>query len=146
MKIGKFEFTKKTVTTVEVLTILIALSALSIYYAPRFINKQETMAAAKIKADNAVFISKSLEEFAQDKDAKPSEIAQRVSDELNIVTVNPYNKKLSAYTFEKECKACNSIEYDDAQEVIILTSYDKKGELIARTVIKPPSFVTYNKD
>ena len=29
--------------------------------------------------------------------------------------------------------------------MIILTTYDKKGDLIARTVIKPPSFVTYNK-
>lgn len=145
MKIGKFEFTKKSITTVEIMTILIALGALSIYYAPRLINKQEVMAAAKIKADNAVFVSKSLEEFAQDKNIKPSEVAHKVSDELNIVTINPYNKKLSAYTFEKECKGCNSIEYDDIQEVIILTTYDKKGELIARTVIKPPSFVTYNK-
>ena len=103
------------------------------------------MAAAKIKNDNQIFISKSLEEFASDKKAKPSEIAKKVSDELNVVTVNPYNKKSQAYTFEKGCKGCNIVEFDDAMEMIILTTYDKKGELIARTVIKPPSFVTYNK-
>ena len=28
--------------------------------------------------------------------------------------------------------------------MIILTTFNKKGELIARTVIKPPSFVVYS--
>jgi len=137
---------KNKITLIEICTVVIVLLAVGIYYSPRFINKQEVMMAAKIKADNDMFTSKALEEFAINKNAKPSEIAQKVSDELNITGKNPYNKKLKAYTFDLNCKGCNSVEYDDNLSMIILTTYDKKGELIARTVIKPPSFVTYFKD
>ena len=145
MKIGKFELNKKTIVMAEITLVLLAVAALGIYYVPQLINKQEVMAAAKIKADNQVFVSKSLEEFEADKNIKSSEVAKKVSEELNVVTVNPYNKKAEAYTFDKTCKGCNSVEFDDALKMIILTTYDKKGELIARTVIKPPSFVTYSK-
>ena len=145
MKIGKFEINKKTIVLAEIFIGVFALVALGIYYIPQLINKEEVMAAAKIQNDNQVFITKSLEEFSANKKLKPSEIAKKVSDELNVVTVNPHNKKSQAYTFETGCKGCNSVEFDDAMEMIILTTYDKKGELIARTVIKPPSFVTYNK-
>ena len=103
------------------------------------------MKAAKIKADNAVFASKVLEEFAQDKNAKPSVVTQKIADELNLIAKNPYDRKAKAYTFDINCKGCNSIEYDDNLSMVILTTYNKRGELIARTVIKPPSFVTYNK-
>jgi len=139
------QFSKKTIITISVIAVFVVLCGLTTYFIPQIMNKQEMMAAAKIKADNQIFISKSLEEFASNKKIKPSEVAKKVSNELNVVTVNPYNKKISAYTFEKECKGCNSVEFDDALEMIILTTYDKNGELIARTVIKPPSFVTYNK-
>lgn len=145
MKIGKFEINKKTIIISEIALLTFACVFSGAYFVPKFINKQEVSAAAKIKADNEVFISKSLEEFASNKNLKSSEIAKKVSEELNIATVNPYNKKEEAYTFEKTCKGCNSVEFDDALEMIILTTYNKKGELIARTVIKPPSFVTYNK-
>ena len=145
MKIGKLEIGKKTIVITEITFVTVALIAVGAYFIPQMINKQEVMAAAKIKADNKIFVTRSLEEFEANKKIKSSEVAKKVSEELNIVTVNPYNKKADAYTFEKTCKACNSVEFDDALEMIILTTYDKKGELTARTVIKPPSFVTYNK-
>ena len=146
MKLGKIDFSKiKKLTAIEITTVAIAFIALSIYYYPHFFNKKEVMAAAKIKADNAIFTSKALEEFSSNKDIKSSDVAQKVSEELNQTTVNPFNKKEKAFTFEQDCKGCNNIEYNDDLKMIILTTYDKKGELIARTVIKPPSFVTYNK-
>ena len=147
MKLGKIDFCKiKKITAIEITTVVLAFVALGVYYSPNFMHKQETMKAAKIKADNAIFTSKALEEFAKNKSAKSSEIAQKILDELNLTTINPYNKKAPAYTFEINCKACNSVEYDDNLSMIILTTYNKKGELIARTVIKPPSFVTYTKE
>lgn len=108
--------------------------------------KQEIAAAAKIKTDNEIFVSKALEEFSKKDAKKPSEIAQIVAQELNETAKNPYNKKEKAYTFEMNCKGCNSIDFDDSLAMIILTTYDKKGELVARTIIKPPSFVTYYRD
>ena len=136
---------KKKFLTVGVSLVLIMLIVFGFYFVPKMIAKRDVMAAAKIKADNQVFVSKSLEEFEADKNAKPSDVAKKVSDELNVATINPYDKKSEAYTFETTCKGCNSVEFDDTLQMIILTTYDKKGELIARTVIKPPSFVTYNK-
>lgn len=147
MKLGKIDFGKiKKITVVEITTVAIVFIALSIYYYPHLFNNADVMAAAKIKADNAVFTSKALEEFSSNKDIKSSDVAQKVLDELNVTTVNPYNKKEKAFTFEPQCKGCNNVEYNDELKMIILTTYNKKGELIARTVIKPPSFVTYNKD
>ncbi len=135
----------KKLAAIELSVVMIVLVCVGIYYSPRLWHKQEVMMAAKIKVDNAVFASKILEEFAQNKNIKSSEVAQKITDELNKVEVNPYNKKELAYTFEKNCKGCNSVEFDDELSMVILTSYNKKGELLARTVIKPPSFVTYNK-
>ena len=147
MKLGKIDFSKvKKLTVIEITTIVLAFIALSIYYYPHLFNDKEVMAAAKIKADNAVFTSKALEEFSSNKDIKSSDVAQKVLDELNVTTENPYNKKEKAFTFDTGCKGCNNVEYNDELKMIILTTYNKKGELIARTVIKPPSFVTYNKE
>lgn len=146
-KLGNINFCKiKKITAIEVTTLVLAFIAIGVYYSPNFMHKQEVMKAAKIKADNAIFTSKALEEFAKDKNIKSSDVAQRITDELNLTSVNPYNKKAQAYTFDLNCKGCNSVEYDDALSMIILTTYNKKGELIARTVIKPPSFVTYTKE
>lgn len=135
----------KKIIAIELSVIFVALIAVGIYYSPGFFHNKNVMMAGKIKANSAVFTSKALEEFAQKKGIKSSDVAQKVADELNQTETNPYNKNKAAYTFEKNCKGCNSIEYDDNLSMIILTSYNKKGELLARTVIKPPSFVTYNK-
>ena len=147
MKLGKINLCKiKKITAIELTTIMLAFVAIGIYYSPNFMHKQEVMKAAKIKADNAIFTSKALEEFAKNKTIKSSQVAQKIADELNQTSINPYYKKNPAYTFELNCKGCNSVEYDDNLSMIILTTYNKKGELIARTVIKPPSFVTYAKE
>ena len=145
-KFKNMDFCKvKKITAVEIIVIMIVLVAVGIYYSPHFMNKQEVMMAAKIKADNAMFTSKTLEEFAVNKNAKPSDVAQKVANELNATGKNPYDKKAQAFTFDTNCKGCNSVEYDDKLTMIILTTYNKRGDLMARTVIKPPSFVTYAK-
>ena len=108
--INKFKNNNKNLVLIEVTTILIAILALCVYFSPKFIHKQEIMAAAKIKADNAMFTSKALEEFASNSKAKPSEIAQKVAQELNLIAKNPYNKKAPAYSFDTQCNGCNRIE------------------------------------
>ena len=135
----------KKITAIEIFTLAIVLVAFGIYFSPKFNLDKEVMYAAKIKADNSIFTAKVLEEFAQNKEALASSVAQKVCDELNLIAKNPYNKKKPAYTYETTCKECNSVTYDDVEQMIVVTTYNKKGELIARTVIKPPSFVDYFK-
>lgn len=147
MKFGKIDIKKnKKASLIEITVVSIVLIAFGIYYSPNFMHQQIVMKAAKIKADNSVFTSRALEEFAQNTSAKPTDVAKKVSEELNLTAKNPYDKKAPAYTFEANCKGCNSIECDDELSMIILTTYDKTGDLVARTVIKPPSFVVYAKD
>ena len=136
----------KKIKIIEIIVVLLVIGALAIYFAPNLINKQQDMLKARIKAGNAVFASKVLEKFSTDKNIKPSKAAQSVVDELNEIEENPYDKSLPAYTFDKDCKNCNCVEYDDNLSMVIVTTYDSKGELYARTVIKPPSFVTFYKD
>ncbi len=109
-------------------------------------SKQESKKAAKIKADNSAFVAKVLEEFENNPSIKASDAAQKVCDELNKISVNQYNKKEQAYTFSTNCKGCSSVEYDNKMTMVTLTTYNKKGELVSRVVIKPPSFVIYEKD
>ena len=135
----------KKIFFAQVITLLIILIALVIYFAPKFNLNNEKQKAAKIKADNAIYTARVIEEFSKNKNAKSSDVAQKVAQELNKITKNPYDKKLVSYVFEQNCLGCNSISADDKNQMIVLTTYNKKGELIARTVIKPPSFVVYSK-
>ncbi len=125
---------------------ILASIGLGFYFFPDIKKKKEAKKIEKINEVTSVFVNKILEEFNQNPSIKPSNAAQKVVDELNPVTHNPYNKNQATYTFETECKSCNSIQYDDSLNMIIITTYDKKGGLDARTVIKPPSFVTYTKE
>lgn len=127
------------------ITIIIVLVALIIYFAPKFMLDKEMQKVAKVKANNAIFTARVIEEYSKNTKIKASELAQKIVEEMNKITINPYNKKNKAYTYENECKSCNSVNFDDTTQTITLTSYNKKGELIARSVIKPPSFVTYSK-
>ena len=66
------------------------LIALAIYLAPNFMNSKETRKIAQIKAMNAIFTAKTLEEFAKDTNAKPSDIAKKVADELMSLGVTAF--------------------------------------------------------
>lgn len=125
--------------------IILALIAFGVCFMPNQKEKSELKKATKIKTNSEIFTSKTLEEFEKNPNIKPSFVAKKLVDEMNAQSKNPYDKKSDAFTLEKECKGCTSVDFDDDLTMIILTTYDKKGELIARTVIKPPSFVVYDK-
>ena len=146
MKLGKIDFCKiKKITIIEIFVLIIAFIAIGIYYSPHIILKQDIKKAAKAKSDNAIFNARVLEEFAKNKNAKASVVAKEVTEKLNQVSKNPYNKNMPAYVLNEECKGCSNVSYDDNTQMIILTTLDNKNELILRTVIKPPSYVVYSK-
>ena len=147
MKFKNIDLTKiKKITAIEIITFVILFIGVGIYTSPYFLKDQKMLKAAKIKADNSIFTAKILEEFAQNKHLLASSVAKKVCEELNTAMINPYDKKNPAFTFELNCNGCNSVEYDDSNQMVTITTYDKRGDMIARTVIKPPSFVTYEKE
>lgn len=133
----------KRIVKIEITAIVLALVALGVYFYPGYVEKQKAKEAAQIKTDTTAFVQKALDEFRNNKGAKATDIAQKIVDELNNAIKTSRNNKENTYTFEASCKSCHSVETDDALEMIILTTYNNKGKLVARTVIKPPSFVTY---
>lgn len=134
------------ITTIILATILIfAIIAVGIYFLPYYKNKREAQLISKIKKSNSIFTTKILEEFNKDKNIKASNAARKVAAELNAVSKNLFNKDEQAYVFDNTCTLCNSVDYNDDLSMVVLTVYDKNGELLSRTVIKPPSFVTYVK-
>jgi len=139
---GKIMNKKIIFSLVALFVVLIALASV---FVPKILEKKNVEALEKTKATNEAFTNKILEQFSLNPNIKASTASQNVCDELNERTQNPYDKNKPACTFERECKACMSVEFDDNLSMVIVTTYDPKGELAARTVIKPPSFVTYNK-
>ena len=134
------------ITVIEIIVAFIVLVSFGIYFAPKFLNKKENTIMSKVKANDAVFTSKMLEEFAIKPMPKPSLACQRVVDLLNKTEKNPYNKTQSAFSFDLNCNECMAVEYDDNFSIVILTTYDKEHSLVSRTVINPPSYVTYYKE
>lgn len=142
----KLDFSKiKKITIIKIAIILIVAIGFGIYFSPFLTKKREDALAQQIKSNNKIFTQKILDEFAQNKNIKASSVAEKIIDELNPISKNPYNKKMKAYTFDTDCKACSKIEYSDELTIVVISTYDRKGELSARTVIKPPSFVSYYK-
>ena len=136
----------KKILIITALLILTALAGCAIYYIPilKNINKEKTLNL--IKENNSVFISKIIEESSKNKDSQPSDIAKKIADELNSTQENPYDNSKVFYVLNNECSACTKVESDNELKMVIITTFDKNGLLVARTVIKPPSFVTYYKN
>lgn len=135
----------KKITTSLIAVVLIVLVVSVFYFVPYYKAKKQEILAKKIKESAQIYTTKIIEEFSNTPNAKASDISRKVAQELNAVSKNPYEDKKSAFTFEKDCRNCQNIEYDDLNSMIILSCIDKNGEMDARIVIKPPSFVSYYK-
>ena len=136
----------KKITIIEIIVVIIVLCALTMYLIPNIIADREAKTLAIVKSNNAIYTSKVIEEFSHDKSAKPSDIAKKVADELNKTQKNPYDNDKDFFSLDNELASCSNIEADDNLKMIIVTTLDRQGELISRTVINPPSFVTYYKE
>ena len=136
----------KKLTIVEIIVLIFALSVFSIYIIPKLMTSGENSKISKLKASSAIFTSKIIEEFAKDKNATPSVLAQKVVEELNQTEKNPFNKSADLFVYNNDCKGCLKVEFDDNLKMVIITGLDNNSKLISRTVINPPSFVTYSKE
>jgi len=136
----------KIAIIVSIVILAVLLTAAGVVLYPVYQEKKQEETYEKVKANNQLFIAMVLNEYEKDKTQKAENVAQKVSDAMNQKEKNPYNSKDLAFSFDKDCKGCHAVEYDNDLSMVILTTYDKDGNLDARTVIKPPSYVTYFKD
>lgn len=135
---------KKIIPRLIIIIAIVLIFVLANFIKTTIIKKEQT-ATEIIKENNAAFTVKVLDEYNNTINPKASDVAKKIVNEMNEKTKNPFNKKQKTFTYDLNCTNCTSVEYIDNQNSIILTTLDKKGKLIARTVIKPPSYVTYTK-
>lgn len=137
----------KKITYIEIFVLILVFLGFAFYLVPKMMLSMEQKQYGRLQANAAMMTSKILAEFSDNKNKKTaSEISNNLADEMNKLVKNPIDKKNPAYSINEECMGCVVLVPDDKIKTIVLTAKDKSGELIARTVIKPPSFVTFNKD
>lgn len=137
----------KKITYIEIFVIVIVLIFLCFYIIPKITLSYEQKCYGRIQTNAAMMTSKILAEFSDNtKKAIPSEVSKKLTDEMNKLVKNPINKKNPAYSVNEECEGCIVLSSDDKVKSIVLTAKDKENKLITRTVIQPPSYVTFNKD
>lgn len=137
----------KKITPVEIFIVIIVLICISFYLYPKLTLSLEQKQYGRIQTNAAMMTSKILAEFSDNKNKKtPTEVSIMLSDEMNKLVKNPIDKKNPAYSVNEECKGCVVLTPDDKVKSVILTAKDKDDKLITRTVIQPPSYVTFNED
>lgn len=138
---------KFKITPVEIFILFIVCICVSFYVIPKLTLSYEQKCYGRIQTNAAMITSKILGEVSDNTNKKSlKEVAKSVSEEMNKLVKNPINKNNSAYSIEEQCEGCIVIETNEKAKNITLTAKDKEGKLIVRTVIQPPSFVTFNKD
>lgn len=137
------------ITIFEILVILLLIFCIWLYISPNFLLKLENRKNAQIQTNASIFIAKALSEFSMDKNAKKpsaSTVSKKLINELNEVNKNPYSKKTPAYSLSEKCDGCVIVTPDDKMSSITVEAYTTDDILLVRTILQPPSFVTYVRD
>lgn len=133
------------IAKLEIAVIIILILCIGLYLTPYLTGGLDKKKEARVVANAAVFTSKTLANFSINKKEKASVVAKKTADELNTLSKNPFNKKLPAYVFENPEAGSVVVSSDDELQTVTVTGFGKEKQIVVRTVIKPPSFVTYQK-
>jgi len=134
------------ITFFEIFVLLLIIFGIGLYLSPNFLTDLENKKYAQMQTNAGIFTSKALSEFSSNPKLKPSVISKKLAEELNAVNKNPLSKKEPAYSINEKCKGCVVIIPDDKLNSIAIEAYSNEDAILARTVIQPPSFVTYTRD
>ncbi len=136
------------ITFFEIFILILLVICVGLYVSPNFLLKAENRKNAIVQTNASIFTSKALSEFSTNSKIKASVVSKKLIEELNAVNKNPFSKKAPAYCILANCEAEGSVKIspDDKVNSITVEAYTKDNILLVRTVIQPPSFVTYTRD
>lgn len=134
------------ITLFEIFVLVLIILCIGLYVSPNFLTKLENRKYAQMQTNAGIFTSKALSEFSANPKMKASVISKKLTEELNAVNKNPLSKKGPAYSLNEKCEGCVIITPDDKLNSISVEAYSNEAALLVRTVIQPPSFVTYTRD
>jgi|GEM_PF-4116828 len=117
------------------ITVMLAV----VYFYPRLTVLYENRRDAKVTADCKVFTDKILEraQEEQSKNKKKKLDLKKLSDEIT--------QELDVKYCDTKTPLCCMVEYDKKTNTVVVTGFDATQEVITRTVINPPSFVTFDR-
>ena len=123
---------------IEAIAILIAIILAVIYFYPRVTAFQQKRQNERVVANCKLLVKKTLECAKQEQAGSKAKLdLDKISQEL---------KKESNVTYcDAKAPLCCMVEYDKKTNTIIVTGFDSSQEILTRTVITPPSFVTYER-
>ena len=110
---------------------------------PKILKEYENKSNSVVKNNCKIIV----QDVINIKDMKKlSEKSKEFVEKYNETYKNPITNKESAFTVDKKCIGCVSVSYDENTKSINVTGYDKDLEILCRTVVKPPSYVTYERE
>ncbi len=135
----------KRITKIEIFVILILIFAFSLYLYPKFFVQKIVRQNALVKTNNAICVQEILAQFSTKKpnDVNLKNAVDETIKKLNSLNKNPINKKDPAFVYAQKCAGCVSLQINEPTRSITSTGYDKDLNVLTRSVMKPPSFVTY---
>lgn len=136
------------ITFFEIFILILLVICIGLYISPNFLIKAENRKNALVQTNASIFTSKALSEFSTNSKVKASVVSKKLTEELNAVNKNPFSKKAPAYCIIDKCEHEGSVKIspDDKINSITVEAYTNDNILLVRTVIQPPSFVTYTRD
>ena len=136
------------ITFFEIFVLILLVICVWLYISPNFLIKAENRKYSIVQTNAGIFTSKALAEFSANPKIKASVVSNKLVEELNAVNKNPFSKKEPAYCIlaKCECDGCVKINSNDKINTITVEAFTKDNLLLVRTVLQPPSFVTYTRD
>ena len=138
---------KKIINIIEICFWLLAVVLLIIFLYIKFAPASELKKENVIKENGRIFLQEVINDYEITKKSQYDieKNIQGVIKKLNKERTNPYDKKQNPYVIDEECLGCITINIDEGVGNVVMTGYDKRKHILTRSVIKPPSYVTYEK-
>ena len=124
---------------------LLCLLLGALYLSPK-IEKKINDKKAKIVTDNCMAYSNAiLGKYKANKKINIEKVAQELINDFNSKYLNPINKKEQAFTYNGKVQGACNIAYNKNVKALDVTGFDSDYGIIIRVVVKPPSFVRYDR-
>lgn len=126
-------------TLLELLIVVVILGVLALIAAPSLLNAADQAKDATVKANLSAAASSITSRFALQSSDAASVIAQDIVDELNAENKNPIDEDSDAFAVGGTTPGSVVLAADDATDSIVITSYDKNGDLLVTKTVKAPA-------
>ncbi len=129
---------------IEAAAILLTVALAGFYFYPRIATLQEKRQNAKVMSACKVFVDKTLERAQQEQSTIEKSKKKKNKPDLDKISTE-LMKEFGTEYCDAKTPLCCMVEYDKKTNAVVVTGFDSSQDVLMRTVISPPSFVTYER-